>query len=37
MIRLVKPGTVLVELCPQRAARVRAGGAGDAGFLQVWQ
>jgi hypothetical protein len=37
MIRLVKPGTVLVELCPQRAARVRAGGAGDADFLQVWQ
>lgn len=35
MLRLVKPKTVLVELCPQRAARLRASGADDPDFLKV--
>jgi pheromone shutdown protein TraB len=35
MIRLVKPDTVMVELCPERAARLRAGGSSDQDFLKV--
>jgi pheromone shutdown protein TraB len=36
MIRLVKPQSVMVELCQQRAARLRAGGGNDDGdFLRV--
>ncbi|KAI3429803.1 hypothetical protein D9Q98_010116 [Chlorella vulgaris] len=34
MIRLVKPDTVMVELCPERAARLRAGGSSDQDFLK---
>lgn len=34
MIRLVKPASVMVELCPQRAARLRSG-AGDHDFVKV--
>ncbi|EFN60152.1 hypothetical protein CHLNCDRAFT_133581 [Chlorella variabilis] len=33
MIRLVKPASVMVELCPQRAARLRSG-AGDHDFVK---
>lgn len=34
MIRLVKPSSVMVELCPQRAARLRAGPAREPEFMQ---
>lgn len=36
MIRLVKPDTVMVELCAGRAARLRAGEpASEMGFFKV--
>lgn len=34
MITLVKPDTVMIELCPQRAQRLRTGQTSDADFLR---
>ena len=35
MIRLVRPSTVMLELCSGRLARLRSGGTSDAELLKV--